>query len=226
MTDQILIAALLTKRPGWAEVMRRLGALHQQRGAEAVISAASYAARYKGRRAAMVFDAVASRRRQYERVVLPWVDRVNTEPGAASLAALSNLGPSPSFHLWRGEAETMREVAADLLRFGSDDDLGDDDTSVEAWAACVGPLEVAPTLDPYVGSVNGIGAALFCYLRMRAGADAIKPDVRVRRTLEQLGFTIPTGGAALLVVSSVLAAELNITRLVLDQLLWAAGGQG
>lgn len=226
MTDQILIAALLTKRLGWAEGIKQLGALHQQRGAEAVNKAASYATLYKGRRAAMVFDVVASRQRKYERVVLPWVEQFNTEPGAASLAALSNLGPSLSFHLRRGEAETMREVAAGLLRFGDDNDLGDDDTSVEAWAACVGPLEVAPALDPYVGSIKGIGKALFCYLRMRAGADAIKPDVRVRRTLERLGFTIPTGEAALLAVSSAIAAELSITRLVLDQLLWAAGGQG
>ncbi len=225
MTDQMAIAVLLAKRPGWAEGMKRLGALHQQHGTKAVADAASYPTLYKGHRAAMVFDAVASRQRNYKRVVLPLVDRFKTEPGAASLSALLNLGPSP-FHLRRGEAETMREVAAGLLRFGSDNDLRDDDTSVEEWAACVGPLELAPKLDPYVGSVNGIGPALFCYLRMRAGADAIKPDIRVRRTLEQLGFRIPTGEVALLAVSSAIAAELGIKRLVLDQLLWAAGGQG
>ncbi len=84
------------------------------------------------------------------------------------------------------------------------------------------PVEVTPALDPYVGSVTGIGIALFCYLRMRSGADAIKPDVRVRKALEQFSFTIPAGGAALLAVSSVLAAELGVSRLVLDQLLWTA----
>lgn len=87
----------------------------------------------------------------------------------------------------------------------------------------VAPLEVAPALDPYVGAVKGIGIALFCYMRMRAGGDALKPDVRVRLALQSLGFDIPAGEAALLVMASTLAYELGIDRLVLDQILWWAG---
>jgi len=63
----------------------------------------------------------------------------------------------------------MRSVADGLLRFGVDNDLGDDDDdATEAWAGAVEALEVIPSLDPYVGSVKGIGVALFCYLRMRS----------------------------------------------------------
>lgn len=41
---------------------------------------------------------------------------------------------------------------------------------------------------------------------MRAGTDAIKPDVRVRQALQ-----------------TTLARVLDITRLILDQLLWGTG---
>ena len=173
----------------------------------------------------MVFDAVASRRRNYEQKVLPWVQTFQSEAAAGSLSALAELGPSSSFHLMTGESDTMREVASGLMRFASDHGHRDDDSAVEAWAALVRPLEVAPALDTYVGAVKGIGIALFCYLRMRAGADAIKPDTRVRASLQRLGFTLPENdAAALLVTASVLANELGINRLVLDQLLWTAAG--
>lgn len=82
----------------------------------------------------------------------------------------------------------MRQLASGLLRFGADMGSGNDDEAVEGWARTVAPLEVAPALDPYVGAVKGIGIALFCYMRMRAGADSLKPDVR--QTLKRLGFEI------------------------------------
>jgi hypothetical protein len=216
------VTAILSKRAGWPDALGRLHHLHTEHGSDATTSAARYAGIYRGRRAAMVFDVVASRQRKYEEVVLPWVNVFNTEPASESLAALSTIGPSAVFHLRRGEAETMRDVAEGLLRFGADNDLADDDMASEAWASAVGALETAPSLDPYVGSVRGIGLALFCYLRMRSGADAVKPDVRLRRSLEQLGFTVPVGEPALLVMSTALAKELGINRLVLDQLLWMA----
>lgn len=220
MPDPLL--AVLSKRTGWAGALKRLHDLYDEHGTDAAMSAEGYADRYKGRRAAMVFDAVASRQRKYELVVLPWVAIFDTEPASASLAALSTIGPSSAFHLRTGEAETMRSVADGLLRFGVDNDLGDDDDdATEAWAGAVEALEVVPSLDPYVGSVKGIGVALFRYLRMRSGADAIKPDVRVRKAVERLGFTVPAGAAALLAVSTALATELGISRLVLDQLLWS-----
>jgi hypothetical protein len=66
------------------------------------------------------------------------------------------------------------------------------------WAQGVAGLEHAPGLDPVVGSVTGIGPALFAYLRMRSGANALKPDLRVARALRKLGFYVPVGEHAIL----------------------------
>lgn len=42
----------------------------------------------------MVFDCVMSRRRQYERVVLPLVDQFRLTPNAISLRALAEKAPA------------------------------------------------------------------------------------------------------------------------------------
>jgi hypothetical protein len=217
------VLLLLRKRPGWDDALGSLQGLYQSHGDGANTRAAEYASLYREHRAAMVFDAVASRQRRYVPRVLPLVAAFQQTPAAASLSSLAKLGPS-NVSLVTGEGETMRDVAAGLLRFGADSGHGTDDAAVEAWATSVAPLEFAPALDPYVGAVKGIGIALFCYLRMRAGADALKPDVRVRKALGRLGFDIPDGEAALLVTASALAEELAVSRLVLDQLLWWAEG--
>jgi hypothetical protein len=217
------VLILLGRWPGWKEAIERLTDLYRRHGDQAAVEASHYSTVYRGRRAAMVFDVVASRQRRYIQRVRPWVEAFQQTPAAASLSSLAEFGPALTFSLRDGEADTMRTVASGLLRFGIDSELGDDDAIVEAWAASVAPLEVAPRLDPYVGAVKGIGIALFCYMRMRAGADAIKPDARVRQALQGLGFDLPAGEATLLVVASTLAQEVGISRLILDQLLWWAG---
>lgn len=205
--------------PGWGEAIDRLRVLVAEHGDQARQRAQSYASRYQDRRAAMVFDVVASRRRRYTAQVLPMVDRFAETPAAASLADLAHLGVPPGFGLMSGEADTMQAIARGLVRFcerhGHDDEGG-----ARSWAAWVAPFEHAPPLDPYVGSVNGIGIALMAYMRMRAGADAIKPDIRVRRSLKRLGFPVPAGEHALLLVAHAAAREVSLTRLALDQLLW------
>lgn len=113
----------------------------------------------------------------------------------------------------------MQAVAAGLVRFAAERDL-DDDEGARAWADSAAPFEHAPKLEPFLGSTNGIGPALFAYLRMRSGADALKPDLRVRESLNRLGFAVPNDEHAILIVAHAAAAELGISRLVLDQLLW------
>ena len=81
-------------------------------------------------------------------------------------------------------------------------------------------FERAPQLEPYVGSVKGIGPAHFASLRMRSGADALRPDFRVRASLNRLGFEVPSNEHGILIVAHAAAAELAVSRLVLDQLLW------
>ena len=65
-----------------------------------------------------------------------------------------------------------------------------------------------------------MSVSTFAYTRMRSGADALKPDLRVRAALKRCGLTLPRGDVALLVVGEHLAAELGVSLLVLDQLLW------
>jgi len=101
------------------------------------------------------------------------------------------------------------------------DDLGiSEDQACKQWADGVAGLEHAPGLDPVAGAVPGIGPALFAYLRMRCGSDALKPDLRVAKGLRQLGFYVPASEHAILVVAHAVAAEATIGLLVLDQLLW------
>lgn len=67
--------------------------------------------------------------------------------------------------------------------------------------------------------MKGIGPALFAYLRMRCGADALKPDLRVHAALRGLGFEVENEVHTMLVVAHAVAVELEISRLTLDQLL-------
>ncbi|RAO08397.1 hypothetical protein GUI43_04046 [Micromonospora noduli] len=114
----------------------------------------------------------------------------------------------------------MSTTACRLLRFADEHGLSEDD-ACRAWATSVDVLKHAYMLDPYVGSVKGIGLALFSYLRMRCGADALKPDVRVQKALNALGFNVPNNPHAILVIAESAAAEIGTNALVLDQLLWS-----
>jgi hypothetical protein len=59
-------------------------------------------------------------------------------------------------------------------------------------------------------------------MRMHCGGKALKPDVRVGRELRRLGFEVPAGEHAILVVARAATAELGVDVLILDQLLWWA----
>ncbi len=118
-----------------------------------------------------------------------------------------------------GEGETMRGVAAGLVRYCDDHGL-DTEAGVRSWADATAGLVEVHRLDPFVGEVKGIGPALFAYLRMRAGGDGLKPDVRVRRALKHVGFNPPAGDVALLRIGAGAASELDVSLLELDQLLW------
>jgi hypothetical protein len=63
-------------------------------------------------------------------------------------------------------------------------------------------------------------------MRMRCGADALKPDLRVARALRHLGFPVAgADGHALLVLARCVAAEIGVDLLTLDQLLWVRTDQ-
>jgi len=113
----------------------------------------------------------------------------------------------------------MQGVASGLRRYCQQHGSGEEE-GVGRWARSAAPFEHAPKLEPYVGSVKGMGPALLAYLRMRCGADAIKPDLRVRDALNRLGFQVPNDEHSILVVAHAAADHLRVYRLVLDQLLW------
>lgn len=213
------LLATLRTRPGWDAAMAELRKFWEVRRLGVETAVAHYSAVYSGRRAAMVFDVVASRQRNYLNKVRALIVDFEQRPAAAGLAALASNGPGPGLSLMSSEAITLQQVAAGLHRYCEEHQL-DDDRGVLQWAVSTEPLRFAPRLDSYVGSVSGIGVALFAYLRMRSGADAIKPDLRVRRNLNQMGFKVPPGENALLLLAEGAAEELGVTRLALDQVLW------
>ncbi len=220
MNDTDAVVKLLERSENWHNGLEELRARLALGGEQAKIAAESYANRFEGRRSEMVFDVVVSRRRNYTKRVTKLVADFGRIPAARSLVDLATIGVDDFAGLTRTEPTTIRNVAAGLVRFGEENGFDDEDACCRAWAVSVAPIEHVHGLDRYVGQVSGIGPALFAYLRMRAGADTIKPDSRVRNGLQHAGFSTPSGEAELLVFASAIARSLNVSRLLLDQLLW------
>jgi hypothetical protein len=186
--------------------------------------AEAYASRYSNRRGAMVVDVVASAARNYDRVettIVPGFERLtHSKP---TLGALAGVDPAQLklLGLRPNEPQTMIEVAQGLQRFGAERNINGDDAICLAWAEYAEQWRRTPKLDPYVG-VKGIGIALYAYLRMRSGADAIKPDVWIARMLQQFGATIrnPKDALEVMECAEQVALALKVGRLTLDQMLW------
>ena len=186
--------------------------------------AKQYFARYEGRRGSMVVDVVSSAWRNYDRVekhIVPAFEKSVRTPNLRSLAAATPGIPG----LRRGEAAAMQAAAAGMLRFARERRpalLKSDEKIVQAWARYAERFRLDTKSEPYVGSVKGIGTALFAYMRMRAGADAIKADVWIARKLEEHGarFKNPSDVVEVTMVAEAVAKAAGIPRLVLDQMLW------
>jgi len=214
------LKSVLQSRPGWDLAVSNLRDLLSTNGPDAHADAALYASKYQRRRAVMVFDVVASRQRHYQTRVKELTIEFESHSASASLSSLTSTQSSPVSGLRRGEWETIRNVAGGLIDFGSQIGQSDDDECCLQWSTSTEDVRFAHRIDPFVGAVSGIGPALFAYLRMRSGASAIKPDLRVRKAIKALGIEPPNGEIALLVICEELAKEVVIERLVFDQLLW------
>jgi hypothetical protein len=172
----------------------------------------------------MVVDVVASAARNYDRVeqaIVPGFERLaHNKP---TLDALAKADPAQlkALGLRANEPNTMIEVAHGLIQFGSERNITGDDAICRAWGEYAEQWRRTPKLDPYVG-VKGIGIALYAYLRMRSGADAIKPDVWIARLLQQYGATIrnPKDALEVMQCAEQVALAAKISRLTLDQMLW------
>jgi hypothetical protein len=217
ISDELLV---LRQRPEWQAVVGKLKTLAEHRGANAH-AAEQYAAVYAGRRGSMVVDVVSSRQRRYDSRVLPLVHRWEAKHPVGTLEALADDPPdAATYGLLHSEPTTMRTVARNLLDLASSLNVDEDGVCIR-WAAGVQGLEHAHTLDPVVGAVLGIGPALFAYMRMRCGADALKADLRVAMGLRELGFTFPGDVHSIMVLARAAATEIDFDLLALDQLLWS-----
>lgn len=218
---------LLRQRYDWElarEHFEKLATAHRDKVDSRV---EAFASLYAGEPAAVVVDVVLSKRRRYEKIVVPRArEWLAVHPGM-TLTELGQAGPGaiPGLqkHKRAAEAATIQLAAAGLARYCSDTGLPEAD-GIRHWAQMVELLRYAWCFDPYVGSVRGIGLALFAYLRMLCGADAIKPDVRVAAALKRAGLTFRTDDAAVMLVAEAMANEIGVRRLWFDQLLWYAPG--
>jgi hypothetical protein len=215
---------LLRRQPAWDTAVANLRTLHGAHGEDAQRNAEDYAAVYSGCRGAMIVDVVASRQRRYVTRVKETVAKWRAENDEHTISWLAE---HPLEHAQYGlaaaEVDTIHSVALSMGNFMAEQGLSGPDGEDEAcrrWADGCGPFDHAPRLDPIVGAVEGIGIALFAYMRMRSDSDAIKPDVRVRKALHNLEFSVPNDEHAVLIIAKAAADEIGVSRLVLDQLLW------
>jgi hypothetical protein len=213
------VETILRSWPGWDAAVRALTQHAERHGSRARAASEELRSRYRDVPAAMVIDAVASRQRKYQSTVQPFVQRYLDQHPSLTLRDLSLTGAQGTALSRRGEPQTVQDTALGLLRFADEHTLSETE-AVRAWGEATNGLTHAHRLDPYVGSVRGIGVALFAYLRMLAGADGLKPDVRVRNGFARLGFPVLYSDVALLHLAAVTAPLADLTLCELDQLLW------
>ena len=139
MFDDLDPEELLRYEPAWHEAVGRLAALHAAHGEQARVRLAEIQQRYVDRRPAMIVDAVMSVQQDYERVVLPLVERFDQTPAAASLDALARLDgiDQTLFNNSPRRMATIVAVAEGLLRYGRERGLSDEEAA-RSWARPLG----------------------------------------------------------------------------------------
>lgn len=146
-TEDVL--TVLRRREGWSEAVANLRLLAAHSGDDARRTADAYGNVYEGRRGAMVFDVVASRRRKYLKRVVPMVARWEGAVAEPSLLALATTPPAAGdYGLGTAEPLTMQSVARNLLDLASETGLSEDE-ACRMWARGVDALLHAHTLDPF-----------------------------------------------------------------------------
>lgn len=163
----------------------------------------------------------------YANIVKPNVEEFDREfvdtDKVSSLADLAELEDDPEFEeeFTIGRPNIVYEVPQNLLE---EDDSGRDDLEIlTRWAETADPESYRS--DP-VGGVGGVGLATFQYLRMLAGAKTVKPDIQVRRFVEELeeeyGWDSLETESAIDLINSCqwLADHSSYSMLEIDQIAW------
>jgi hypothetical protein len=121
-------------------------------------------------------------------------------------------------HLWGYDmwtrAHQLRDLAAYFRRIGVVDQ-----PSLRRWAgrALFGR--------DFEGRVRGLGIAVFQWLVMRQGIETVKPDVHIRRFVEQALGRSPRDREVIALLEAV-ARELGIKAYELDWRIWEASRAG
>lgn len=177
---------------------------------------------YGGARGTMIVDVIGSRQRRYTSYVQPKIIKPYTDQRDGSLKDLA-AHPPTFLRLREYEVPGMSAVAQALLDYGHGLGLTDEEAICLSWSALPsihdedGPDQaVQAVLD-----VKGIGPALLEYLRMLCGANTLKVDVRVIKSLAEAGVPVHLfKDAGIYEVCRQIANNLGLTLVVLDSLLW------
>lgn len=117
----------------------------------------------------------------------------------------------------------MSAVAKALLNFGNAIGLMDEEEICISWAALPSIHDEAgphPAVQDVL-DVKGIGPALLEYLRMLCGANTLKVDVRVIKSLSEAGVPVQMfKDAGMYEVCRTISHQLGLSMVELDSLLW------
>jgi len=178
----------LLKEASWDSAIVNLRQLWVNGASRAREWAGEYGDVYKDQRSAMVFDRVMSRwHRDYQKVVCPLVDEFRTSPSASSLRMLAEngpglAGPTRRYPFRRGEAETIRQVAAGLVKYCDEKQL-DEEAGVRAphsdRSVVLNRVHIGvSSADGVSVGPGGIRASLLCPAGRAPEHDRLNPDHR------------------------------------------------
>jgi hypothetical protein len=175
--------------------------------------------RFSGKRGVMVVAALSSRQRSAKRVDGQIIPDYLAMAGEQNLGLTFLAANAPkNLGLMKAEPKAMQQVAQILLDFGNSHGLHEDDEICSRWAAVaeLGTPEYQEMLD-----VNGVGPALIQYLRMLCGADTIKIDGQVKKSLKSLGLNVECfTDIGIYHLCVAVSRKLNFQLFDLDQALW------
>lgn len=167
----------------------------------------------------VVLDAVLSINRKYYQFVVPRIQYFQENYShIRTLKSLRSLihDEEVKFEkvwLYRHPArlETLKSLVDKFLEIiGEDNDLD----ALKKWAEDA-------TYEDYANfRVKGIGIATFQYLRILLGADTIKPDVHIKRFVEELSGTKKMNDRNIIKIFDEIKKEIPISLRMFDKHIW------
>ena len=168
-------------------------------------------------------DAVLAVQRRYKQFVVPRIARFQQEyPHVRSLSDLKQLiecyghrrfGEQVWNYRYLPRIQTLELLVNWFLAYQQKHGFADDLEAMRYWAQ-------QPYKEPLSAyGVRGIGIATTQYLRMLAGADTVKPDVRIHQAIEDaLGRSVENEEAISLIEEAV--RRLGVGATTLDHAIW------